>query len=265
MPELAEVEFYRRQWDAGLGGTITGLELHPSKRVFRGVSVRALVAAVKGARLQESQAHGKQMLFGFSGGAWLGLHLGMTGALRVEAATFTRAKHDHLVLRQAERALVFADARCFGRVRFHCGASEPEWWTRLPPPVLSSEFTLERMVKFVARHGRAPLKAVLLAQAGFPGVGNWMADEILWRARLSPAARAGSLEAQDLKRLWRETRAVCAGALRHVAKEFGDPPKSWLFAQRWKAGGRCPRDGDELQRATVAGRTTAWCAQCQSA
>ena len=237
--------------------------MHPAKRVFRGVNPRALKAALVGARLVESQTHGKQMLFVFSGGTWIGLHLGMSGELRVESASFAAGKHDHLVLRQASQALVFADPRCFGRVRLHREPKEPPWWTRLPPSVLSGQFTLEHMSAFLRRHARAPLKAVLLDQAGFAGVGNWMADEILWRVRLHPQTRPVSLDPRQLRSLWNGTRAVCAGAMRYVATDFGDPPASWLFGQRWVAGGRCPRDSHRLERTTVGGRTSAWCARCQ--
>ena len=64
------------------------------------------------------------MLFVFSGGNWLGIHLGMTGKIRVEPANFRPDKHDHLALYQRERALVFTDSRQFGRVRFHHGSKD---------------------------------------------------------------------------------------------------------------------------------------------
>ena len=263
MPELAEVEFHRRQWDAGLGAKILAVELHAGKRIFRDTDTAALAAALRGAKLLDSEAHGKQMIFRFTGRAAVGLHLGMTGALRIEAARFAPGKHDHLTLRQARRALVFADARCFGRVLFHAGPDEPSWWADRSPALLSRIFTAERMKKFLRRHGRAPVKAVLLAQEGFPGIGNWMADEILWRAALHPATPAGRLAPATVRKLWHEVRKVSAGAMRIVAKDYSDPPASWLFRHRWVAGGRCPRDGAVLERATVGGRTTAWCARCQ--
>ena len=239
------------------------VELHAGKRIFRGTDTAALAASLRGAKLLASEAHGKQMIFRFAGRATVGLHLGMTGALRVEAAGFAPGKHDHFTLRQARRALVFADARCFGRVLFHAGPDDPTWWVERPPALLAREFTEERMSEFLRRHGRAPIKAVLLAQEGFPGIGNWMADEILWRAALHPATRAGRLAPATVRKLWREVRKVSAGALRIVAKDYSDPPPSWLCRHRWAAGGRCPRDGSLLRRATIGGRTTAWCARCQ--
>jgi formamidopyrimidine-DNA glycosylase len=264
MPELAEVEFYRRRWGAGQGQPIARVALHAAKRIFRGTNTDALRRNLRGARLLSSEAHGKQMLFHFSRHGWLGLHLGMTGELRVEPAAYAPAPHDHLVFYLRQRALVFSDPRQFGRVRFEQAELAPVWWRELPPAVGSAAFTVEHVSDYLRRHGRAPLKAVLLAQQCFPGVGNWMADEILWRAKLHPAKRAGRIRGAGALVLWKTVRSVCRDALRIIAPQFGDPPASWLFRHRWEPGGRCPRDQTPLQRATVGGRTTAWCPLCQS-
>ena len=98
MPELAEVEWYRKQWDAGFGKKIVDVRLHARKRVFRGTSPRALQKNLVGEKLLRSTTRGKRMLFEFSGENWLGIHLGMTGKIRVEPANFRPDKHDHLVL-----------------------------------------------------------------------------------------------------------------------------------------------------------------------
>ena len=50
MPELAEVEYFRRQWDPGLGQKIVSVQLHPRKRIFRGANARALVRHLTGSR-----------------------------------------------------------------------------------------------------------------------------------------------------------------------------------------------------------------------
>jgi len=263
MPELAEVEFFRRRWDSGVRQKVERIELHSRKRVFRETDTAALTQALTGSTLASSAAHGKQMLFRFGKHSWLGIHLGMTGELRVENRAFIPGRHDHLVLYQPRHTLVFADARQFGRVRFHRGSAPPRWWKDLPPSVTSPEFTRARLEELLQRHARAPLKALLLMQEGFPGIGNWMADEILWRARLSPRLRAGRVRGPNLAHLWRAVRYVAAGALRVVAPAYADPPATWLFRHRWLPGGQCPRDGSTLQRATVAGRTTAWCERCQ--
>jgi formamidopyrimidine-DNA glycosylase len=263
VPELAEVEYYRKVWDGGLRKKITAVELHAGKRIFRGIDTKRLAAALKGATYLGSEARAKLMCFRFSHGAWLGIHLGMTGKLRVESARFAPGRHDHLVLRQKTRALVFSDPRQFGRVHFQEGRDEPAWWAKLPPAVTSPEFTLERMSAFLKRRARLAVKAALLVQTAFPGVGNWMADEILWQARIDPRVLCGKLSQKQIAALWRAAREVCQVALDTIGKDFSDPPEDWLIHQRWTNKGTCPRDGLPLKTATIGGRTTRWCPRCQ--
>jgi formamidopyrimidine-DNA glycosylase len=263
MPELAEVEYYRKRWDAGVGARITRVALHGKQRVFRGSSAEDLARTLRGSTLLGSETRGKQMLFRFSKNGWLGVHLGMTGHLHVEAEDFAPGRHDHLVLFQKGRALVFTDARMFGRVRFYHGKDAPPWWQALPPEVASKEFTLAYLRAIFARRRRAPLKALLLQQNLFPGVGNWMADEILWQARLHPATTPADLSEPKFREFWRLARTVCRTSLKTIGVDWGDPPDGWLLHERFKKIGHCPRHGTELRRTTISGRTTAWCERCQ--
>ncbi len=267
MPELAEVEFYRKRWHlAAVGDRIERVLAHDGKKVFRGTAVSALQRGLTGAVLQSSATAAKQMLFRFQPAASLGVHLGMSGELSVAKPDHVPGRHDHLVLVTRRHALVFTDPRMFGRIAFHAGPGLPDWWTRIGPAVLSDAFTLEAVASFLRRRQRTPLKAVLLMQERFPGIGNWMADEILWRAALHPARPAGSLSPREVRTLWRECRRVCRMALDAIAGR-GESlpadlnvgiPSTWLFHHRWEDGGRCPRTHSPLVRATVGGRTTCW-------
>src|SRR5207253_1223752 len=197
MPELAEVEYFRRQWNAGIGHCVIKIALHAGKRVFRGTSTHVLRERLAGARLLTSEARGKRMLFRFSNENWLGLHLGMSGKMQTALADFRQKKHDHLVLYQRERALVFTDARQFGRVQFHHSKAAPTWWENGVPEIVSDKFNRAFFDQFLDRHRKAPIKAVALMQSGFSGIGNWMADEILWRAKVLPSKLAGKLSAGE--------------------------------------------------------------------
>jgi formamidopyrimidine-DNA glycosylase len=263
MPELAEVEWYRKQWEPGRGHQVIAVALHAQKRVFRGADTRDLRKRLANQKLLRSSARGKRMLFEFSGDNWLGIHLGMTGTLRVEPASFSPGKHEHLVLRQAKRSLVFRDARQFGRVGFHHGRKQPDWWPNNVPEIVSPEFDQVFFDKFLDRHRKAPIKAVLLLQNGFSGIGNWMADEILWRAKILPSKLAGRLSKEKRLALFRETRFIAKESLRMFGQNNSDPPRTWLLHQRWKKGGLCPLHQTPLRRATIGGRTTAWCPKCQ--
>lgn len=267
MPELAEVEFFRKRWhQAAVGDRVIKVLTHDTKKLLRELDLPAFRRALIGARLESSASAAKQMLFRFNGNVWLGIHLGMSGELAVAPPDHPPGKHDHLVLVTRRHALVFNDPRMFGSVDFHVGKEPPLWWSKIAPAILSPHFTVEAVAKFLQRRRRAPIKAVLLMQERFPGIGNWMADEILWRAAIHPARPAGSLSPAEVRTLWRECRTVCRQALDAIAGR-GDKlqkdlnvgiPDTWLFHHRWQRGGRCPKTGKPLAHATIGGRTTCW-------
>jgi formamidopyrimidine-DNA glycosylase len=286
MPELAEVEFYRRRWwEAGARRVVRAAEVEARSRVYRNLArefaggAKGLAKNLAGARLVDSGAEGKQMWFEFRAATphrdvrrtsaeilRLGIHLGMTGELRLEPLDYPARKYDALILRMARQALVFNDPRQFGRVRVWRGAALRQAQGK-PAKILSREFTVERVRGALARHGRAPIKAVLLNQEYFPGVGNWMADEILWRAAVPPKMRAGRLATEaGAKKLRTTIRRVARDALRVIAGAGGklpadlnaNIPDSWLFNHRWEDGGLCPKTKTPLRREEIGGRTTCW-------
>ncbi len=105
--------------------------------------------------------------------------------------------------------------------------------------------------------GRAPVKARLLDQHAISGVGNLLADQILWQARIAPGRLVSDLSEEDLDRLRRELRGALRSAIRRGGAHTGQ------FVQVRGAEGACPRDGHPLDRATIGGRTTYWCPVCQ--
>ncbi len=258
MPELAEVEYFRKRWEPGVGRRVAEVRVPRPTRPTRGLPLAALRRALEGRRLRATLAAAKQMAFRFEGGVWLGVHLGMTGRTDCVGAD-DRPPHEALsLLMSGGRRLVFADPRQFGRVRLWTGPGEPEWWSAIAPAVLSDAFTVEAVAGFLRRRARSPIKSVLLMQERFPGVGNWMADEALWRAGFHPRARAGDFGPASVRRLHAVLREVCADALRVIGEDWSDPPDSWLFNHRWEDGGTCPRSLRPLERGTVGGRTACW-------
>jgi formamidopyrimidine-DNA glycosylase len=105
--------------------------------------------------------------------------------------------------------------------------------------------------------GRAPIKARLLDQQAISGVGNLLADQALWQARIAPTRRTNTLSEDDLDRLRRETRAAVRSAIRKGGVHTG------AFIGVRQENGACPRDGHPLSRARIGGRTTYWCPECQ--
>ena len=267
MPELAEVEFYRKQWNPGLGQTVDQVRTHPAARIYRDVPAAAIERGLKGRCLLASYAHGKQMMFEFSGGAWLGLHLGMSGELFAAAPEYEPQKRDHLVLVLGAGHLIFSDYRMFGKLTLDVTEDgfPPDWWHNLPPRLTERGFTKRRHAEFVRRFPKTPLKTLLLDQRGFPGIGNWMADEICWKLQIAPQTLAGNLSDTQLDAIWKAARQISREALRVIGTDWGDLPDSWLMNHRWRDGGVCPRRGCRaaLMREDLRGRTTCWCPRCQ--
>ena len=267
MPELAEVFNYAKQWAPAAGKSVKSIELHSRTRVFRNCDTEQLEESLPGKKLKHCHTHGKQMLFEFTSGIWLGLHMGMTGSLELQHGPYEAKKHDHLVLHMSgDLALVFIDPRQFGAVRLgEENGGLPDWWGDLPPQPTDRRFTLRYLTDLLKRHGRQPIKALLLDQSCFPGVGNWMADEILWQIHVNPGELPARLSPEKVKAIYKSVRKVSTIALKTVGKNWSDPPAKWLFHQRWSSGTTCPRCGAKLRKAELRGRTACWCPECQPA
>jgi formamidopyrimidine-DNA glycosylase len=120
----------------------------------------------------------------------------------------------------------------------------------------AADITREEFRKRMHR-SRAPLKARLMDQKAISGVGNLLADEILWRARLSPRRPASDLSVDELDALRRTIRAAVRDAIRNGGVHTGK------FMPSRVKGGHCPRCGTPLERDRIGGRTTYWCPKDQ--
>ncbi len=106
--------------------------------------------------------------------------------------------------------------------------------------------------------GTIAVKARLLDQSKIAGIGNLLADEILWQAKIPPATPVNRLQRKDVDRLYRALRSVLAAAL---AAGGGAHTGDVIAARR--PGGSCPRCGAEMVHGTVGGRSTWWCSREQ--
>ena len=254
MPEILEVEAYRRLAERVVGRTISAVEAPDAWFVKGGATPEAVAVALVNRRITASRRHGKVLLLD-SGGPTLGLRFGMTGRLLVDGEAAIRylqwggRRSDPSWVRfglcfRGGGRLWIDDPRRLGGVELEpdVGGLGPDAWT-----ATTAEF------EQALAGGRGPLKARLLDQARLAGLGNLLVDEVLWRADLSPHRPAGLLDTDEVRRLRRVVRRVLDQMDRRGGSHTGD-----LFDAR-RPGGVCPRDGTGLRRATVGGRTTWWC------
>jgi formamidopyrimidine-DNA glycosylase len=140
--------------------------------------------------------------------------------------------------------LALFDTRRLGRVRLNPDVNA------LGPD--AEEITKDQFRQVFSK-GTIAVKARLLDQSKIAGVGNLLADEALWQARISPAAPVGSLRPADVDRLYRALQAALKSAAANGGAHTGE-----IIPFRHE-GGRCPRDGAEMKHGTVGGRSTWWC------
>jgi formamidopyrimidine-DNA glycosylase len=273
MPELPEVETARRLIaDRALHRRIEDVDDSDSY-VSRPHSPGELRSALMGRSLTAAHRRGKTIWLETSGtggpdapaGPELGIHLGMTGRLVVTSSDGTvaeggdppryyarppKAEWGRFTLTFADGgSLVLLDPRRLGRVRLNpdIGALGPDAMQVTP-----AEF------RAIITRGTIAVKARLLDQSKIAGVGNLLADEILWQARVSPLARVDSLSPAQVKRLYRALKSVLESAVAKGGAHTGD-----MIAAR-QPGGVCPRDGTPMAHGIVGGRSTWWCPREQA-
>lgn len=270
MPELPEVESARRVISrAALRRRIVAVD-DSDRYVCRPHSPGELRDALVGRAITAAHRVGKSIwcdtASGRSGGPALGVHLGMSGKIVIADRDGTeidggdrwegrRLPGDY---RWSRFSLEFADGgrlmlvdpRRLGRIR-------------LDPPVerLGPDAGRISPAQFRAAlsNSTAPVKARLLDQHVLAGIGNLLADQILWSARVHPARPVDSLTRAEVERLQRATRSAVK-----VAIQAGGVHVLSLLPYR-HAGAQCPRDGAPMERSTVGGRTSWWCAAEQAA
>lgn len=250
MPELLEVETYRRQAEATVGRHIERAELLDPD-YWRG---ERRPGELMGAVVEGTRRIGKLALLDTDAGT-LGLRFGMTGRLLIDGL----ASIDELIyssrrdlpewhrfaLRFTDGTMMtLTDPRRLGWVEL-----DPDE-DRLGPDAATITVAGLRRVLGASQ---APLKARLMDQSRLAGLGNLLTDETLWRAGLDPRRPAGRLTDAERRRLHRHLHRVLAELGERGGSHTGD-----LQAFR-QPGALCPKDGEPLRRESIGGRTTWWC------
>jgi formamidopyrimidine-DNA glycosylase len=255
MPELIEIEYYRALAERAVGRVVDAVDAPDAWFLKRGLTAGVVTDALLARSFVGARRIGKLLLLDMDDGAVLGLRFGMTGRLVVDdlagvddlqyASTKLEPAWDRFTVRFEDGgSLRVNDARRLGGVEL-----DPDE-ARLGVDAAS---VTPAQLRAALDHSTAPLKARLMDQQRVAGLGNLLADEILWRAGLDPARAAGSLTPAEQRRLHRQVRGTVEDLLARGGSHLGR-----LQAARVR-GGRCPKDGAELQRRTVGGRTTYSC------
>lgn len=256
MPELPEAERARGVLEQVLGRRIVRVE-DGDTYVSRPHSPGEIGAALLGHRLVAAHRRGKFLWVETEDGPVLGLHLGMAGRLVVETRDERNGNPEGTPARWDRFAIEFEDgSRLALRDKRRLGRAvlNPDFSHVGPDAADVDRDSFRRRIGA----GRAPIKARLLDQHAISGVGNLLADQVLWQARIAPTRTTDTLTDDDLDRLRRELRAAVRSAIRKGGAHTG------AFVPSRGPEGACPRDGHRpLQKGRIGGRTTYWCPVCQ--
>lgn len=282
MPELPEVESARAAIErAGLGRRIADVD-DADTYECRPHSPGAIREALLGRELVSAHRQGKFMWCETSGvgrsstaGPDLAIHLGMSGRIVITAPDNAKGPTgketqggDYLGTSNPKAvsnprnpawnrfSLTFDDGgqlRLFDKRRLGRVRLDPDR-SALGPD--AQQITLAQFRDRIGRSGTA-VKARLLDQSAVAGVGNLLADETLWQARIAPERPANELDDDELARLRRALRKATRAAIAHGGVHTG------TFIAHRSRSGHCPRCGAEVKRATVGSRTTYWCPEEQ--
>src|SRR5437867_7820137 len=211
MPELPDVETFKRYLDAtSLHQRISGVDVR-SAYVLKGVSARELERRLKGRCFESSRRHGKHLFVRTDHDLWLRLHFGMTGSLHYFKDEEQAPRHTRVLFVFANTyCLAFEDQRKFGEVGLLKNIDGFLRNRALGQDAL--DISLSQFKEIFGKH-RGAVKTILLNQKLIAGIGNIYADEILFRARIHPATEAARLSDKNVGKLFRATRFILKKAI----------------------------------------------------
>ena len=261
MPELPDVENFKRYLDAtALHERISGVHVADT-RVLDGISRRKLAAALDGQELEETCRRGKMLYARISGGGWLSLHFGMTGYLDYFKETDTGRDHDRVLIEfDNGYHLAYVNRRLFGKV----GLVEDidDALSHLGPDALEISRG-DFLTLLDGRNGQ--IKSALMDQGFLAGMGNIYTDEALFQAGLHPKRKIADIDEDDRAELWRQMRHVLRVAIRAGAGREGIAdrvPDSFLLPVR-SGGADCPKGCGAVRKIKAGGRAGYYCPSCQ--
>lgn len=258
MPELPDVEGFRRVAAQAVGRRVADVRVHDSQ-VLRPREPDRFARTLRGRTAKCPWRHGKWLVVPMDDGfpAVL-LHFGMTGSLRWCSPEAETHRHDRVIFSFDDGEVRYRDMRKLKGIHLATDQSDvDDVLGGLGPDALDvPDATFrERLTR-----RRRQLKPALLDQAVVAGLGNLCADEILWQARLHPRRGTRELDDAELGRLCRGTRSMLRQSVR-AGRLLDDP--SWLTGHRDDPGAECPRCSTRLRQERLGGRSTVWCPRCQ--
>jgi len=270
MPELPEVETYRRFInETCLHQPIAEVTVQDPRRQLQ-LDLDEFRQALIGSQFTGTERLGKQLFLLTDRSTIVTLHFGMTGDVAYYRDETDTPRFARAVFRfQNSFHFAFVDSRKFGRLGLTESVAEFKQRKKLGPDALT--LTTEELTQGLAKK-KSAIKPLLLDQRIAPGIGNWIADEVLFQARLHPERPAPTLTPAEVERLAAATRQVLETAVRAEAIYRDFPAHYLIHAREWDTAPasetgqthlNCPCCQTLIQKKYVGGRATYYCPNCQ--
>lgn len=252
MPELPDVEGYRRALTQVLPGRRVEHVHVGDAGVLRNASARSFGRQLRGRTFTTPGRHGKWLLLPTDGPTLI-VHSGMTGRPYYAPAGAEPERFDRVRLDLDDGEFRYNDLRKLRGLWVVAEGAEDRVIGETGPDALGlSTAGLEAALTGLRR----ALKTALTDQSVIAGLGNLLADEICWQARIDPLRRCDDLSDAERAELAKALRRVLRTSVRH-----GCVPRlrTWLTGNRDDADAACPRCGTPLRNRRVNGRRTVSC------
>jgi len=258
MPELPDVELFRRYFDAtSLHQRIAFVQVK-APELLRGLSTRQLREHLQGRRFESTHRHGKYLFATTDSGECLMLHFGMTGFLKYFKNPANEPGHDRMLVGFSNGSYLAYDCRRkLGEIGL---ASDLERFIEereLGPDALDADLDLEEFGKILSR-SRGSVKGALMNQKLVAGIGNIYSDEILFQAGVHPREKANELDEKAIKRIYRTMREKVLPTTIECRADPARFPDSYIIPHRHQDE-KCPKCGGDLEHIRVSGRITYLC------
>lgn len=264
-----------------VGRTIASVRAEEDDLLFGkvGTSASAFKTAMTGKKVLDARQQGKYFWLIMDSKPHPLMHLGMTGWIKFsndDTSAYYKPKKEETdwpprfskfvmdLKGEPKCEVAFVDPRRLGRCRLiDAEADDMRKVSPLkengPDPVIDKDILTVEWLTQLLRRKKVPVKALLLDQANISGIGNWVADETMYQAKLHPEQYSNTFSDEQIKRLHDAIMYVCGTAVDTLA-ESDKFPKDWLMKYRWdkgkKNGGKLP-NGAKITFLTVGGRTSA--------
>lgn len=270
MPELPEVETIKKDLTKLIiGRKILDVETDSPKQIKP--SLEVVKKAIVGATIRKIERRAKLLQIFLSNNKVLIIHLKLTGRLLVRKKGAVRDDWQHVTfMLSGDKELRFTDLRKFGWIKLLKDKKELEEILAEFGPEPLSDLDLKKFKTITTSTSRA-IKVLLMDQKKISGIGNIYACDALLLAKIHPGRKANGLNDDEIKRLFKANEKVLKAGIKYR----GASDQYYLdalghegsyqdhFLAYGRAGKKCFKCGEKIEKIKLGGRGTYYCPKCQ--